>query len=302
MENPSTNYLFLLGGHDLEMLEIKELLDKNNEKYLDNNLAWGAQWSDYSSDIINPENKKKTFVGIELAGKKRRPIGSIDIDHHNFNSGKLSSIEQVSELLNVELNHWQKLVAANDRGYIPGLELLCATKEEIKKIREADKKAQGVTEEDEAKAKESIEKHKETAGDVVIVKSLTNKFSPITDLMYGKADQLIIYNDTSLNYYGPIPKELIPHYANQIEAGKAYYGGNSSNGFFGLAKGLWSKDEILEEKGRIIEILKILPDEKIFSYHIFLFPFRWKNWNLKDNSSMEEKLQIGNIWGKFTKK
>ncbi len=292
MENPSTNYLFLLGGHDLEMVEIKELLDNHNEKYLDNNLTWGAQWSDYSEDIKNPENKSKTFVGIELSGKLDMPAGGIDIDHHNFNSDKVSSIEQVSKLLNVELSHWQKLVAANDKAYIHGLEQMCATEKEIKKIREADKKAQGVTAEDEAKAKESIEKHKETAGDVVIVKSLTNKFSPITDLMYGKADQLIIYNDTSLSYYGQVPKELISHYANQIEAGKAYYGGSSSNGFFGLAQGFWSKEKILEEKETILKIIKNTLVEKLYSYHIFMFPFRWKNWNSGNNTPLKENFSL----------
>ncbi len=292
MENPSTNYLFLLGGHDLEMVEIKELLDNHNEKYLDNNLAWGAQWSDYSEDIKNPENKGKTFVGIELSGKQDMPAEGSDIDHHNFNSDKPSSIEQVAGLLAVPLSHWQKLVAANDRGYIPGLELLCATKEEINKIREADKKAQGVTAKDESKAKESIEKYKETAGDVVIIKSLTDKFSPVTDLMYGKANQLIVFNDTSLSYYGPVPKELISHYKNQIETNKAYYGGDNKNGFFGLAKEHWNKNEIEKEKQKIIEIINKMPSEKIFSYHIFLFPFRWKNWNLKDNSSMEENFRL----------
>ncbi len=293
MENPSTNYLFLLGGHDLEMLEIKELLDKNNEKYLDNNLTWGAQWSDYSTDIEKPENKGKIFVGIELSQKQDMPLDGIDIDHHNFNSDKVSSIEQVSKLLNVELNHWQELVAANDRGYIPGLEQMCATEKEIKKIREADKKAQGVTEVDEKKAKESVEKHKEEIDDFVIIKSLTEKFSTITDLMYGKTNKLIVYNDTSLSYYGPIPKELISHYKNQIETNKAYYGGDNKNGFFGLAKEHWNKNEIEKEKQKIIDIIKKTPSEKIFSYHVFLFPFSWKNWDSKDDSTLKENFNLG---------
>jgi len=148
------NYIFLLGGHDLEMAEIKNLLVQNKLDYLDHNLSWNnATWKDYLDEIEKPENKGKTVVGIELSGKQDMPSDGIDIDHHNFNSDKVSSIEQVAKLLEVELNHWQKLVAANDRGYIPGLEQICATKEEIKKIREADKQAQGVTTEDEAKAR-----------------------------------------------------------------------------------------------------------------------------------------------------
>ncbi len=42
------NYIFLLGGHDLEMVEIKNLLVQNNQDYLDNNLSLDkASWEDY---------------------------------------------------------------------------------------------------------------------------------------------------------------------------------------------------------------------------------------------------------------
>lgn len=292
MKTKTVNYLFLLGGHDLEMVEIKNLLVQNKQDYLDKNLSWGAaKWSDYSTEFKKPANKGKIFVGIELSDKQDMPENGIDIDHHNFNSDKASSIEQISRLLNVELNHWQQLVAANDRGYIHGLEQMCATKEEIKKIREADKQAQGVTAEDEAKALESVKNHKEETDGFVIIKSLTDKFSPITDLMFGNAEKLIVYNDTSLSYYGQIPKSLISHYKKQIKANKAYYGGNSSAGFFGLSKGHWTKNEIDKEKQKIIEIMNQVPDEKIFSYHIFLFPFRWKNRN-QQKDTVEENFNI----------
>jgi len=299
MKTVTRNYLFLLGGHDLEMVEIEKILIQKKQDYLDKNLSWGAKWSDYSTDIKKPENKGKIFVGIELSGNQDKPSDGIDIDHHNFNSDEVSSIEQVSKLLNVELSHWQQLVAANDRAYIPGLEQMCATKEEIKKIREADKQAQGVIVDDEAKALESVKKHKEVIDGVAIIKALTNKFSPITDLMYGEANQLIVYNDTSLSYYGPVPEPLISHYKCQIKSAKAYYGGNKDNGFFGLAKESWSKDEILEEKETILKIMKNTHVEKLYSYHIFLFPFRWRNWNLKDNPSLEEKFKLETFMDNF---
>ncbi len=287
------NYLFLLGGHDLEMLEIKELLIQNKQEFVDHNLFWNnATWEDYSAEMAKPENKDKTFVGIELSGKQDMPAGRIDIDHHNFNSNKPSSIEQVAKLVEVKLNHWQELVAANDKAYIPGLNQMCATEEEIKMIRKADKEAQGVTDEDEKKAEESVKKHKEVIDGVAIIKSLTNKFSPITDLMYGKANQLIVYNDTSLSYYGYVPDLLISNYKGQIKNAKAYYGGNNDNGFFGLAKGFWSKEEILKEKETILKIMKNTHVEKLYSYHIFLFPFRWKNWNSGDNSSLKEDFSL----------
>ena len=290
MKDSLTENLFLLGGHDLEMDEIKNLLDQFEQKYLDNKLQWGAKWSDYESAFNKLENKDKTFVGIELSGE--RPEGAILIDHHNFNADNPSSLEQVAKMLNVSLTRWQELVAANDKAYIHGLEQMCATKEEIKKVREADKEAQGVTEEDEKKAEESVKNHLVVIDGIAIIEALTNKFSPITDLMYGKANQLIVYNKTSINYYGPIPQKLITHYKDQIDSNKAYYGGNNDNGFFGLAKGLWSKDEILKEKETIIKIMKNTHAEKIYSYHIFLFPFRWRNWTSNSNTSLEENFKL----------
>lgn len=39
--------IFLLGGHDLEMITIRELLDENNMFYFDESQKWGAKLSDY---------------------------------------------------------------------------------------------------------------------------------------------------------------------------------------------------------------------------------------------------------------
>jgi len=41
------NSLFLLGGHDLEMTEIKKILESHSIDFLDAGLAWGASWDDY---------------------------------------------------------------------------------------------------------------------------------------------------------------------------------------------------------------------------------------------------------------
>ena len=47
----SKKKVFLLGGYDLEMLEIKKILDSKNVEYKDKNLSWGAKLSDYQ-DIL----------------------------------------------------------------------------------------------------------------------------------------------------------------------------------------------------------------------------------------------------------
>ena len=169
------DYIFLLGGHDLEMLEIKKILDEKKLKYYDSKLVWGAKLSSYTSHF----DDQQFFVGIELNIDCPTPKHYIEVDHHNQKSNLPSSIEQIAELLDIELNRDQLLIAANDKGYIPALEAAGATSDEILKIRKADRVAQGVTEEDERLAKLSIENHSYNIGNVTVIESLTSKFSAI---------------------------------------------------------------------------------------------------------------------------
>jgi len=86
-----SNFLFLLGGTDLEMVEIRRLLtahalalgksDNNTE------LRWGAKLSNYQ----NLFNDTQTFVSIELIQDIDPPPHYINIDHHNETSDKPSS-------------------------------------------------------------------------------------------------------------------------------------------------------------------------------------------------------------------
>ncbi len=48
ISKPYSQYIFLLGGHDLEMQEIRNILEEKQLKYFDYNLAWGAKLSSYS--------------------------------------------------------------------------------------------------------------------------------------------------------------------------------------------------------------------------------------------------------------
>ncbi|MCL4481197.1 MAG: hypothetical protein M1445_01005 [Bacteroidetes bacterium] len=86
------NYMFLIGGADLEMLTIKHILTANGfaerENIADLHLQWGAKLSDYK----NLFNNKQTFVGIELTPDIDPPRHYIPIDHHNENSNKSSSL------------------------------------------------------------------------------------------------------------------------------------------------------------------------------------------------------------------
>lgn len=267
MEN---NYIFLLGGKDLEMLEIEKILKKNNYKYIDNHLSWGAKLSDYKMQLKELK-KDDVVVGIELYKDSNIENKYIEIDHHNKNIEKPSSIEQIAELLNVKLNRYQRLVAENDKGHIKALKDFGATNEEIYAIRAADRRCQGVTEEDERLAEKSIKENKKTENEIVIVKSLTDKFSPICDRLYD-IPRLIIYTNDELNYYGIGAKKFGMKYQKIYGDSKVYFGGGE-NGFFGFAKGVLNQDEIEQKKNEIISIK---------SYHIFMFPFKWE-YIAKDN-------------------
>jgi len=157
-------YRFLLGGYDLEMVTIRQLLEEHNYIFHDNHLAWGACLSAYK-DILNNEEH---FVGIELIEDIELPANYTGIDHHNENNDRPSAIEQVAELLGIELSRYQQLVAANDRGYITAMKAAGASNQDIEEIRRKDRAAQGVTEMDELLAEYQIGKYFQFEKDIGI--------------------------------------------------------------------------------------------------------------------------------------
>jgi len=239
--------LFLLGGADLEMLEIRKLLIKHNRHFIDKRLKWGAKLGSYKHLLAD----SITYYGIELIEDVPPPPNYIAIDHHNDMQEKKSSIEQIADILGVKLDRYQRLVALNDKGYIPAMVAYGATEVEVELIRERDREAQGVSRDDELLAEISIEESLRDA-DIVVVGARTEKFSPIADRLYG--ENILIYSEKKLNYYGRDVERLVKYYRDDIAKKRAYYGGGF--GFFGLAEGRWSSSELKKEKKRILKILK----------------------------------------------
>lgn len=281
----SGNMIFLLGGHDLEMEEIKKML--KGREVEDNDLRWdNAPLSSYASIF----NDKNVFVGIELKEDCSRPKHYIPIDHHNDKKDLPSSIEQVAELIGVTLNRDQLLAAVNDKGYIPALEAMGATKEEIITVRFEDKKAQGVTEEDERLADESIQAHSYRIGQIIVVESLTPRFSTITDKLY-PYDELFISYKKSFTYYGKKATELAKRYQSQIKENKAYSGGTKA-GYFGLDAGKCNSIEACWINSEIMDYFKAMEAK---SYHIFMFPFRWEKLGDEKEEILNNRLSWENI-------
>ncbi len=232
-------YCFFLGGYDLEMLEIKRLLLAHGYTegidVFDKKLGWGAQLSDYA-DVFQTD---KINVCIELTEDIKPPIHYRRIDHHNELSDLSSSLEQVAQLLGISLSREQLLIAENDRHYIPGMKAIGATDAEIADVRKRDRAAQGVTNEDEKLAEKSIAENMSTlALRKLVVHSLTDRFSTITDRLFGQYDSLLIYKDMELTYYGEGKEALEVTFADLLRGGKMYAGG----GFIGVGKGKLKKE------------------------------------------------------------
>ena len=247
------NRIFLLGGCDLEMKTIRELLQSHNVRFVDKNLTWDtALLSAYDDELKLYANDDLQIVGVELREDVCKPSNYVLIDHHNSLSSSMSSLEQVAFMLGVNLTRWQQLVAVNDRQYIGGLEKYGASEEEIIKVRQADRAAQGVSFQDELWAEESI-KHARRMASVLVVKTRCSHFSPITDRLY-PFDQLLIYSDDTMVYYGSGCKQLVRHYQKQIVEETVFYGGGE-NGFVGFNRGSLSKTEIENQIEVIIKIV-----------------------------------------------
>ena len=261
--------IFLLGGNDLEMTTIKNLLVNAGEQFETHDLRWdNAKLSSYEKTLEEYGNSPDYQIyGVELNEDIPHPDNYVRIDHHNDFANKPSSLEQVATLLGLEMDRHMQLVAANDSRYIPGMIKLGASREEIDDIRRADRAAQGVSEgDDERFAEESLKSCKGDASNLYVVKSLTSKFSTICDRMYPYR-RLLIYNDDVAEFYGEGVNDLTSLFKSELDAKKMYHGGGDS-GYLGTVSGAYSKEEIAG-------IVDKIRTHFMYSYHIFYFPFKW---------------------------
>lgn len=237
----ASDRIFLLGGHDLEMLEIRRMLETRCVRFEDKGLDWNnARLSSYANIISSLPDAD--YYGVELQEDFPPPKNYIRIDHHNDDNNRPAAILQVAGLLGIEPDRHLRLVAANDAGYIPAMQALGASEAEISDIRHRDRAAQGVTEEDERLAEQSIADNLTTAGCLLVVCSLTPHFSTICDRLFPYR-QLLIYTDEEWTYYGEGKAELVYLLENEIKQKRVYHGGGE-NGFIGASKGVFPSRHI----------------------------------------------------------
>jgi len=243
-----TSLLFLLGGHDLEMLAIRELLQTHAPDFFcDRGLSWGARASDYRAEIDEAMRNGYTPVLVELEndlGLEPHPLGAVIIvDHHGPLAGadKPTSLHQVFALLGLPPEAWTRrmeLVAANDRGHIRGLFDAGASMDEIIEIRAADRAAQGITAEQEQQAADaSLSAEISCNGRLTVVRLPHSRTAAVADRMAPELggpgyDNLLVVSPGEFNFYGC--GSLISALAERYPGG--WYGGSlPERGFFGIA-------------------------------------------------------------------
>lgn len=255
MSNPKT--LFLLGGHDLEMYTIKDMLLEAKVVCFDASLQWNnAYVSAYQKELeqYGADDSEWTIYGVELQEDISLPYNYKAIDHHNQNMDLPSALEQVADLLGVPLNRRMQLIAANDKGYIPGMQALQASDAEITEIRRADRACQGVTEEDEFLAKKALKENRLTEGDLIIVQALSHKFSPVCDRLF-PYDRLLVYTDEEWMYYGKQAGRLCDFFHKEILEGRLFYGGGI-NGYIGAKVQAYTSMKIRQHVEKIRNLIR----------------------------------------------
>lgn len=209
--------VFFLGGHDLEMVTIRDLLAAEGVRFHDHDLAWGAKASAYLREIQAALAAGLRPVLVELENDLPPNLAAqVDwIDHHGPRAGadQPTSLHQVFARLGLPPARWTRhydLVAANDRGHIRAMLALNppATRDELLSIRAADRAAQGCTPEDEAAARAAIAARDSRAGgQLTVLRLATSRTSPAADLMepaLGGAGyvNLLILSPAEVNFFG----------------------------------------------------------------------------------------------------
>jgi hypothetical protein len=240
---PST-LVFFLGGQDLEMAEIRALLERESPgRFHDRGLRWGARVSAYRTEIEAALNRGLTPVLVELPDDIGLPPERVlTVEHHGATAGAEAptSLEQVFNLLGLDPSRWTRwmsLVAANDRGYIPGLLSTGASREEIVKVRAADRAAQGITAAEEAEAARAageVERRRQVK--LTVARMSHSRLAALEDRLHSAlggpgVENLVVIGGGEVNFSGD--GQVVLELARRFP--RSWSGGNlPEQGFWGM--------------------------------------------------------------------
>jgi hypothetical protein len=239
--------IWIVPMNDLEAVEIRNMLADAGETVIISNQRWGASWEGLEAEVVaeieqlRSQNPDAEIVGIELYGQPQWEAART-VDHHMWgddDSGhEMSSIEQIAEEIGVQLNRYQQLVAGNDKAWYRGMEALSATDGEMDTIRQADRCSQGVTPDDEAQAVRDIAAAEKSGSQVLVTTELSSyQVSPISDRLYGNADEWLVVASNAWLYNGSRHVELF-HYIEErnLTVGRDWNGGAPEWGYTGFVE------------------------------------------------------------------
>lgn len=250
---------FFLGGRDLEMLEIARLVgsERGSDAVVDADLPWHqAKASAYGDAIAAALDGGLVPVLVELAPDlpAETLARCVVVDHHGERAGadRPTSLEQVFALLGLPRNRWTRrfrLVAANDRGWIPELRAVGASPAEIAAIRAEDRTAQGVTATDEAAAAEALAaRESRLGGSLLLVRLPHDRTATVFDrLAVESADapppDTLVVGARELNFSGRGPRV---HALAAAFPGGWHGGALPERGFWGTAAPLPPVERVVE--------------------------------------------------------
>lgn len=249
--------VFFLGGHDLEMETIRDLVaEAAPESLFDKRLAWGAKASAYREEIDSAIASGLTPVLIELPDDLGLDHAFVVVDHHGARAGERAptSLHQVFDLLRLPRERWTRwldLVAANDRGHIREMRRMSATDEEIERVRKADRAAQGISAVEERAAEKAVRDAETTVGGQLMIVRLPHAHSAAAadriELSANPPENLLVLSPNEVNFFGrgdlvrllddqypggwsggalpdrgfwghsPIPRDMVPFLVSAIE-------------------------------------------------------------------------------------
>lgn len=260
---PSSSRRYFLGGRDLEMVEIKNLLFEAglSDRVVDADLPWGARASAYEAAIRSALSAGETPVLIELMDDL---VANIDrsrlivVDHHGRHAGhgRPTSLEQIHDLVGrpagLAWTRRRALIAANDRGHAAGMREIGASIQEIRDIRDEDRRAQGVTGSIEEESRRAIATSR-LIGPLLVVETTAPTASAVHDFLlpeYGGSavDDVLVATATAWSFSGDgrVIEDLAPFPG-------CWYGGDLPvRGFWGMRRDAVTKEELI---GRILSHL-----------------------------------------------
>ena len=241
--------LFIVPNNDGEAIEIQNVLKTAGLNFLVTKQAWGSSWSNLEPEIKEYIYKFKGIIyGVELQGNALTNQ-CVNIDHHRYQdddrTNPLSCLEQIALLIGVELTYTQKAISDRDKGHIRLMRENGYPEDIIQLVGWLDRKAQGITEEQELQSLlicrrifDEIGIHKVNN---LVVTLPHNRCQTVRDIAYNTYNNILLFSpNNEFNYYGQgdICCKLQEQFNGWLSANAATLG-------HGYAGGYADKSEVL---------------------------------------------------------